>query len=314
LTNSKWKGKTPKGITKVITCETDLIYVLIRTQLFDQSDLKNVHEIQSKLQLESLSKYLGKEKKKTVASTWTKPIANQSPFSEPTIDFFNVLSFSLQFCELHSSEVNLWKDFEKIGIVPGKDFPKHDSHFNELLIQGIREGQKEMLEYLPKIKSSSELFGSREYLKNNYLGRAIGAWTGIYANESDIFLGINGFESQSDGKPFDGQYNYKLTFEKDSFPPVDGFWSITMYNLPSRFLYANAINRYCMSSTMVETLKRNPDGSVTIYIQHESPGKELESNWLPCPKNLFFMACRCYLPKKSLKEGTWTAPPIIMSN
>lgn len=314
ITNSNWKGKTPKGITKVIVCETDLIYVLIRTQLFSESDIKNVNTIQSKLKLETLSTYLGKKNPEPIPSPkWIEPIANQSPYSEPNLDFFRVLNFALQFCSPHPSETTLWNDFAKIGIVPGKHFPVQDSQTNKLLLEGIKEGQKEMLEYLPKIKSSSEIFGSRDYLKNNYKGRTVGAWTGIYANESDVFLGINGFESQANGKPFDGHNNYAITFAKDDFPPVDAFWSITMYKLPSRFLYDNPLNRYCINSPMQNQLKKNSDGSVTLYIQHESPGKDLESNWLPCPKDLFFMACRCYMPREILKNGSWKSPEIVIN-
>jgi hypothetical protein len=314
ITNSNWKGKTPKGITKVIVSETDLIYVLIRTQLFSKSDVNNVNKIQSQMKLETLSDYLGKKNSEPIAATkWIEPITNQSPYSEPNIEFFRVLNFALQFCSPHSSEKKLWNDFAKIGIVPGEQFSVQDSHTKELLLEGIKEAQKEMLEYLPKIKSSSEIFGSREYLKNNYKGRAVGAWTGIYANEADVFLGINGFERQSDGKPFDGKNNYSITFAKDDFPPVDAFWSITMYKLPSRFLYDNPLNRYCINSPMQGNLKKNKDGSVTIYIQHESPGKDLESNWLPCPKSLFFMACRCYMPKETLKNGTWKSPEVLLT-
>jgi hypothetical protein len=84
-----------------------------------------------------------------------------------------------------------------------------------------------------------------------------------------------------------------------------------LYNLPSRLLYKNPINRYAVQSTMVEEFRKNPDGSVTIYVQHESPGKELESNWLPCPPGLFTMAFRCYLPREALRNGEWLPPQVI---
>jgi hypothetical protein len=230
------------------------------------------------------------------------------------VRFFNVLNFALTFCNPHPTETELLKRFAEIGVIAGKEFKLTESIKEEYLIEGIKAAQKSFITYLPNIKSSSEIFGSREYLKNNYLGRAIGAWTGIYANEADVFLGIQGFDRQSDGKPFSGANKYTVTFEKDNFPPVSAFWSITMYSLPKRFLYANKIDRYAVSSPMVEKLKKNSDGSVTIYIQHESPGKELESNWLPSPDDLFTMAFRCYLPQEKLRNGKWQPPQVIKTN
>ena len=311
IANEKWNGEVPKSIKKVIRSETDLVYTLIRTQLYNRDDLPNVHKLQSQYKLQTLSEYLGKEKVNCPEKKLLDPINPQSPTSEPDVHFFNVLNFALTFCNPHPSETELLKRFAEIGIIAGKEFKLTESIKEEYLIEGIKEAQKSFITYLPNIKSSSEIFGSREYLKNNYLGRAIGAWTGIYANEADVFLGIQGFDRQSDGKPFSGANKYTATFEKDNFPPVSAFWSITMYSLPKRFLYANKIERYAINSSMVEQLKKNSDGSVTIYIQHESPGKELESNWLPSPEDLFTMAFRCYLPQEKLRNGKWQPPEVI---
>lgn len=211
----------------------------------------------------------------------------------------------------HASESLLMKRFAKIGIIPGKKFILTSPEFKASVEEGITEAQKEMVQYLPKIRSSSEIFGSRESLRNNYIGRAVGAWTGIYANSAEVFLGIAGVERQADGKPFSGVNNYTITFGKDDFPPVDAFWSITLYKLPSRLLYENPIQRYAINSPMVKDLVRNPDGSVSIYIQHESPGKALESNWLPCPEGNLTMAFRCYLPQEKLRKGAWSSPPVV---
>ncbi|QKJ64156.1 DUF1254 domain-containing protein [Flavobacterium sp. M31R6] len=314
IANENWKGDLPKGIKKRINSETDLIYVLIRTQLFDKKDLKRVHELQSEYKIETLSEYLGKIAKKDPPFTYLKPILPQSPYTKPDLEFFNVLNFALQFTNPHPSETTLLKRFASIGIIPGKPFETENNPNAKKMLDGIKKGQDAFLAYLPKIKSSSELFGSRAYLKNNYIARAVGAWTGIYANEADVFLGIQGYERQADGNPFSGKNKYTFTFKKDDFPPVDSFWSVTLYKLPSRLLYANDINRYAIQSTIINTFKKNSDGSVTLYIQHESPGKELESNWLPCPTGLFTMSFRCYLPKEPLRNGTWIPPAVIMKN
>ncbi len=311
IANEQWKGDLPKGVKKRINSETDLIYVLIRTQLFNDEDLERVHQLQSQYKVQTLSEYLGRPVKKYPPIHYMKPLPPQSPYSNPDLEFFNVLNFALQFTKPHPSEIEMLKRFARIGILPGKPFQTENNPNAKDLAEGIRKGQESFLAYLPRIKSSSELFGSRAYLKNNYIARAVGAWTGIYANEADVFLGIQGYERQADNKPFSGENKYTFTFGKDDFPPVDAFWSVTLYKLPSRLLYANVINRYAIQSTMINNFKKNPDGSVTICLQHESPGKELESNWLPCPTGLFTMAFRCYLPGEPLRNGTWVPPAVI---
>jgi hypothetical protein len=311
IANEKWKGPVPKGVKKRIDSETDLIYVLIRTQLFNKEDLDRVHTLQNQYKLQTLSEFLGKPAKKRKTINFLKPLAPQSPYSKPDLEFFNVLNFALQFTNPHSSELELLKRFARIGIEAGKKFETKNNPYTNELLEGIKKAQASFLAYLPKIKSSSEIFGSRTYLNNNYIARAVGAWTGIYANEADVFLGIQGYERQADGKPFNGSNQYTFTFEKDNYPPVEAFWSVTLYALPSRLLYENEINRYAIQSTMTNEFKKNPDGSVTIYVQHDSPGKELESNWLPCPSGLFSMAFRCYLPGEALRNGTWLPPKVL---
>ncbi|MBK9228621.1 MAG: DUF1254 domain-containing protein [Ignavibacteria bacterium] len=310
LANMKWNGEIPAGIKKVIRTETDFVYTLIRTQLFGSDDLENVHKLQSQFKIQQLSEYLGKGKVIYPEPVLIKPIAAQTPFTKPTVEFFEILNFVLKYCDPHPDEANILKRFGEIGIEAGKPFAVKDKNTEEALIEGIMNGQQEFLNFLANLNSSKDLFGSREYLKQNYIGRAVGAWTGIYANEYDVFMGLPGFEKQSNGQPFSGKNKYTFTFEKGKLPPVDAFWSITLYKLPSRFLYANKINRYVINSPMVPGLKTNEDGSITIYIQNESPGAELESNWLPCPAGDFAMSFRTYLPREEIRDGSWQ-PPII---
>jgi hypothetical protein len=311
IANERWKGAVPDNITKIIRSESDLIYVLIRTQLFNNEDLPNVIALQSKYRINTLSAFTGNIAPATTGLNLELPLAPQNPFSKPDIRFFTLLNSLLQLTTPHQSEKELLKKFASIGIVQGMQFPASDEHRKKLLEEGIKQGQASLVAYLPSIKSSAEIFGSREYLKNNYLGRAVGAWTGIYANEADVFLGIQGVDRLSNGMPFTGDKNYSMTFAPGGFPPVDAFWSITLYNLPSRFLYDNEIDRYSIGSTAIENLKRNPDGSVSILIQHEPPDEEWMYNWLPCPKGAFTMAFRCYLPKAALRNGEWKSPPVL---
>jgi hypothetical protein len=93
-------------------------------------------------------------------------------------------------------------------------------------------------------------------------------------------------------------------------PPVNAFWSLTLYELPSSLLFANALNRYLINSPMLPNLKRDPDGGITLFVQNESPGNGKEANWLPAPKGPFFMVMRLYWPKPAALTGKWKAPPL----
>ncbi len=101
-----------------------------------------------------------------------------------------------------------------------------------------------------------------------------------------------------------------MRFASGQLPPVKAFWSLTLYELPSSLLSANPLNRYLINSPMLPTLKQDADGGLTLYVQHKSPGKDKESNWLPAPKGPFFTALRLYWPKPEALDGTWTQPPL----
>ncbi len=113
------------------------------------------------------------------------------------------------------------------------------------------------------------------------------------------------------GQNLDGAKNrYTLHFKAEQLPPVNAFWSVTMYELPSSLLVANPINRYLINSPMLPTIKRDADGGITIFIQNESPGKNKGSNWLPAPKGPFMAVMRLYWPKEEAINGTWKQPPM----
>ena len=158
--------------------------------------------------------------------------------------------------------------------------------------------------------SSQDLFGTRAFLKNDYVRRAAGTQVGIGANSKEEAL-YPIYEKDADGQPLDGSTGrYIVHFAGGSFPPVNAFWSLTMYALPSQLLVRNPINRYLINSPMLPDLKLDADGGLTIYIQSESPGPEKEANWLPAPKGPFMMAARYYWPKPELLEGKWTSPVV----
>jgi hypothetical protein len=158
--------------------------------------------------------------------------------------------------------------------------------------------------------TSGDLFGTRQYFKNNYLYRFAGAVLGIYGNSKEEAM-YPAYFVDDGGKALNASNNkYLLHFAKNELPPVSAFWSITLYGLPNRLLIANPLNRYLINSPMLPGLKRDADGGVTLCIQHEPPSKDKEPNWLPAPDGPFFAVLRLYLPKQAALDGTWEQPPL----
>ena len=312
IVGPNWKGPTPKGITKVVRSETQLVNVVGRTQLFNPGDLDNVKKIQAGYKLRPLSGYLGKPAPPQAPElNWIKPMvpAEQSK----SLEFFNQLAFLLQLTSVNTAEAALRKRFESIGIVPGKPFDTAglSEARKAALLDGMADGQKEIDAYRASLGGkSADLFGSRAFLKNNYLKRATGTQVGIGANSKDEAL-YPIYAKDSEGKPLDGSSGrYILRYADARFPPVNAFWSLTMYALPSQLLVKNPIDRYLINAPMLPNLKRDPDGGLTIYVQSDSPGIDKESNWLPAPKGPFMMAARYYWPKPDLLDDKWKSPPV----
>ena len=156
--------------------------------------------------------------------------------------------------------------------------------------------------------TSGDLFGTRQAMKNNYLNRWLGT-IGIYGNSKEEALyPIYGVDA--DGQKLSGANRYSIRFAPGQLPPVNAFWSLTMYELPASLLVANPLNRYLLNSPMLPKFKKDSDGGLTLLIQNESPGKEMEANWLPAPKGPFAMYMRLYWPKEEALEGKWTAPKL----
>src|SRR4029079_17398499 len=144
---------------------------------------------------------------------------------------------------------------------------------------------------------------------DDYLQRAFVTYIGLGANRPQDAIYPTS-ENDADGKPYSGKNKYVMHFAKGQTPPVDGFWSLTMYN-GDYFFVDNPLNKYTVSPS--NQLKYNDDGSLDIYIQNESPGKDKEANWLPAPKGKFILMLRMYLPKEkapSIIDGTWKPPAV----
>ena len=314
LAGPGWTGEKPEEVNEVIRSETDLVLVLYRTQLFGPADLENVREVQSGYAVMPLSTFLGQPAPTAApAIEFTEPL---SPEDEKTsLEFFNILNFVLQFCPTHPSETETMARFARIGVGPGQQF--NLAEMSPEVQEAIRGGMADAWQAFDALQermangrpTSADVFGSREHLKNNYLYRMAAAARGIYGNSAAEAL-YPSYRADSAGVGLDGSKRYTLTFAKDQLPPVNAFWSLTMYELPASLLVANPINRYLINSPMLPALKRDADGGVTIYVQHESPGKARESNWLPAPAGPFFVALRLYWPKPEATNGAWTRPPI----
>ena len=136
-----------------------------------------------------------------------------------------------------------------------------------------------------------------------------GAVLGIWGNSAAEAI-YPTYLVDADGQKLDGSHRYTIRFAKDQLPPVNSFWSLTMYELPASLLVANSLNRYLLNSSMINDFVRDADGGITLYIQHESPGKDKETNWLPAPKGAFIVTMRLYWPKPEALDGSWKLPKL----
>jgi hypothetical protein len=162
-------------------------------------------------------------------------------------------------------------------------------------------------------------FGNRAFYNGNWLLRAAAAKIGIYGN--DAIEAMYPFtRTDADGRTLDcSKSKYTLTFAAGQFPPVNSFWSVTMYDGKTQFLIKNPINRYLINSPMLPGLKKNADGSLTLYKQNKSPGTDKESNWLPAPDGPIYLVMRLYGPKTEppsilpAGDGTWQPPGVVLA-
>jgi hypothetical protein len=314
IAGPNWKGEMPKGVKKVIRSETEFVFAVYRTQLFNPDDLDNVKKVQAGYKAETLSAFLGTPAPKAApVIDFIKPL---SPAEEKTSpQFFNILNFVLQFCPTDPSETELMARFARIGVGAGKtlDASKLSPEMKAAIEQGMAAAWADFAglekQFAAGKVTSGDVFGTREYLKNNYLYRMAAAVLGIYGNSK--LEAMYPFYAVDEAKQkLDGANRYTMRFAPGQLPPVHAFWSLTMYEMPSSLLVANPINRYLLNSPMLPQFKRDADGGLTLLIQNESPGKDKEANWLPAPKGPFVMAMRLYWPKDDAVEGKWTAPPL----
>ena len=275
-----WKGAVPDGIDKVISVETELMMAIYRTQLFNPDDLANVVEIQQGYGLKLLSEFLGRE-----APDPAPPIDFVDPLGaaeiRTSLDVFEQLDFVLRFCPTHSSETELLERFARLGIgtEAGFDAEELSPEIQAALAQGIADAWREF----DKLKemadrgeiTSGDVFGTREFLQNNYLYRFAAAVTGIWGN-SEAEAMYPTYYVDADGEPLSGANNYRLRFGPAELPPVNAFWSLTMYefrracSLRIRSIAICLIRRCSMTSFETKMAGSRSTSSMTLLAQTES--------------------------------------------
>jgi hypothetical protein len=315
-----WSGPTPAGIKQVFRSTTQFSAVIFRTQLFGADDMENVKKVQSGYKARALSAFLDQPvpppAKTPDFPKFSKELANT--------DFFEFLDFQLAYAPARPEEADIRAKLASIGVGPGKSF-----NFKYLSIEdkaeiglGLIEGKRKVDEAAKTIGKDingwrvGAAFGDEAFFNGDWLLRASAAQLGIYGNNAEEAM-YPATRADGNGHMLDGsQHNYTLTFPAGQLPPVNAFWSVTMYEGKTQLLIRNPIDRYLINSPMLPNLKKNADGSLTLYIQTKTPGADKESNWLPAPDGPIYMVMRLYWPKETPPSilppgaGTWRPPAV----
>ena len=317
----EWKGETPAGIKKVFHSTTPFALTIFRTQLFNADDMPNVVKVQAGYRAQPLSAFLNQP---------APPAAPKIDFVPATTkgikeNFYEYLDAALKFVPETPDDNAIRAKLATIGVGPDKTFA-----FKELSLEhkaaillGMKEGDDKVDAFLKNGMKDingwkvGSLFGDAAFYKGNWLLRAAAAKGGIYGNNADEAM-YPATRADATGETLDGsKHSYTLTFPAGQLPPVNAFWSVTMYDGKSQLLIENPINRYLINSPMLPNMKKNEDGSLTLYIQKDNPGADKESNWLPAPNDTIYLVMRLYWPKTEPPsilppgEGTWSPPGIV---
>jgi hypothetical protein len=322
ITGPGWSGELPKGVTEYKS-PTGLVWLLGRIySTGTPQGYKEVHALQDKMTAVPLS-------------SWGKPYTPGPDKVDPAIDmktavreqvnaldanaYFRLLAELMKTNPPDAGDGPMVTKLAKIGIVPGQDFDP--SKLDPAVVRGMakapKPAQEQIMAWLKegiaagdfKLENGWAFSTKVGTYGTHYLQRALVTAIGLGANrpQDAIYPTSTGPDLL---KKYDGSKKYEMRFEKGQLPPVDGFWSLTMYD-KDYFFVDNPLNRYTLSQR--NKLKPNADGSVTLYLQNESPGKDKESNWLPAPKDEFILMLRMYWPKDkppTLLDGSWKIPEV----
>jgi hypothetical protein len=316
----EWKGEKPAGIKEVFTSTTPFALTLFRTQLFNAEDMPGVEKVQAGYKVEPLSAYLKQP---------APPAAPKIDFTGATTagikaNFYEYLDAALQFVPVTPADDQIRARLATIGVGPGKtfDFKDLSVEHKAAVLLAMKEGDDKVDKFLSSGMKHingwnvGAFFGDAAFYKGDWLMRAGAAKGGLFGNDA-IEAMYPYTRVDAAGETLDGsKHNYTITFAAGELPPVNAFWSVTMYDGKSQLLIKNPIDRYLINSPMLANMKKNDDGSLTLYIQKESPGADKESNWLPAPNDTIYLVMRLYWPKTEAPsilpagEGTWQPPGI----
>jgi hypothetical protein len=301
----------PAGLQR-IDSPTPHVWVIGRTQTNGVKDYPAVHKVQDGYRITLLADW-GKTPRKIeqkidpTADTKTEPLRLVNGM--PAVDYFRYGAELMKANPPHVTDWSILARMKRIGIEPGAvDTTKVSA---QVLAQGATAGLKQMMATMPTLarvvngwQMNTDTMG---VYGNFYVKRAIIAMAGLGANQvEDAIYPLCVHDSA--GQPVRAENRYVLSFKADEIPPVDAFWSLTMYDAEG-FQVANPINRFAIGDR--DQLKRNADGSIDLIIQHQSPGADLESNWLPAPKaGLLGVTMRLYAPRPEALDGRWVPPAL----
>lgn len=322
-----WGGKKPDGIKEVIRSETNFIFSVVRIQLFGPDDLDSVKRLQDAYELQPLSAYLGED------VSAPAPVIDFPEWKEGAqfdSGFFAYFDFLLSLIQPVADEQELMGRLARIGLGTDEPFDLEGlaPEMRQALEEGVEEGFAEIEAFRASAAgdplASAKIFGTREFLKKSakenyalpdfYLIRAMAAHAGLYGNSGAEAI-YPTYLTDAEGKPLNASENkYTITFKKGQLPPVKLFWSLSMYDGKTQLFIHNPLDRYLLNSTMMNQFVENADGSLTFYVQKDSPGKELESNWLPAPDGPFYTVMRLYGPEEAALKGEWINPPLVKEN
>ncbi len=315
VTPPGWSGTVPDGFIK-IPAPTPYVWIIGRTKTDGPSDYDAVHKIQAGYKITPLSQW-GKEplpiEVKIDANVDMKTPPKIQVDTMPAAKFFAYAAELLKLHPPHITDQPIMARLKRIGFEPGQSFDldQADPAVKQALATAPEDAQKLMQWKIPTLARVANFWSMNTdtmgVYGNYYLKRAMIAQAGLGANlPEDAIYPLN--LGDSDGKPLDGANAYTIHFDKAAIPPVEAFWSITLYDNDG-FQVANGLNRFAVSSWMPFTY--NADGSLDLYFQNESPGKDKEANWLPAPKGPFNLTMRLYAPKSAALAGKWAPPPVI---
>jgi hypothetical protein len=311
-----WSGTLPSGVER-IDAPTPYVWIIGRTQTNGPKDYEAVHKVQDGFRITLLTDW-GKtprpieQKIDPSVDVKTEPLRQVRDM--PAIRYFKYGADLMRQNPPHATDWSILARMKRIGLEPGKDFePTKISA--ETLSRAAAAGSKLMQEKGPTLARVANGWSMNTdtmgVYGNFYLKRAIIALVGLGANQpEDAVYPLN--VSDADGRPVTAENKYVLHFSKDELPPVDAFWSLTMYDAEG-FQVANPLNRFAIGDR--DALKFNADGSLDLYIQSESPGPDNEANWLPAPKNgTLGLTMRLYAPRPQVIDGLWNPPAIKRMN